>query len=179
MDSMTGIVFVSKLPIYDRGAVVEFGDFCKDNGIDFENIEIRCGIEASALGHIFELVFSNEFLLSVVSGVIAATVVEGIKFAIIKLIKANTKTKLITKPKPFEEISLTSDSASLQIKKESIPDEVLTKALDAFITVSTIETEKLAIPTYVVVGKDEIEVLSQLEFVKKYYMSKVSDEDLG
>lgn len=176
MDSMTGIVFVSKLPIYDRDAIVEFGDFCKESGIDFENVEIRSGIEASALGHIFELVLSEEFLLSIASGVIAATVVEGIKFAIIKLIKANTKTKLITKPKPFEEISLTSNKASLQIKKESIPDEVLTKALDAFITVSTIETNKATIPTYVVVGKDEIEVLPQLEFVKKYYMPKASDE---
>ena len=177
MDKMTGIVFVSKLPIYDRDAIVEFGDFCKENGIDFENAEIRSGIEASALGHIFELILSEEFLLSITSGVIAATVVEGIKFAIIKLIKANTKTKLITKPKPFEEISLTSNKASLQIKKESIPDEALTKSLDAFITVSTIETNKATIPTYVVVGKDEIEVLSQLEFIKKYYMSKVSDEE--
>ncbi len=177
MDKMTGIVFVSKLPIYDRDAIVEFGDFCKENGIDFENVEIRSGIEASALGHIFELILSEEFLLSITSGVIAATVVEGIKFAIIKLIKANTKTKLITKPKPFEEISLTSNKASLQIKKESIPDEALTKSLDAFITVSTIETNKATIPTYVVVGKDEIEVLSQLEFIKKYYMSKVSDEE--
>lgn len=161
--------------------VDELKRVCQKNNIEFINVETSTvWFQNSTLGSWVTLYFSPSVIEGIVAGVISAAAYDLLKTAI-KHVVNNVREKLsaANKSKETSDIELQSPSAILKIESDQVSDEMLDKAIDAFVKVSesTANKEGLpVIPTFVVIDGD-IKILSQNEYITQYIIPKKDEAE--
>lgn len=156
--------------LFNGTAITEFEQKCRENNIDV-GIHIRENeIRQSALDHVINIVMLPE-TQSFVCAMLANGLYDILKFCIVKLVRG-------TKPnKHCGSLKLSADGVQLNIEKNDLTDEMICKSLDVFREVAQAKINSETPPRErIVVFTDEetgeVDVLSELDYIKKYIAKK-------
>lgn len=139
---------------------------CEGAGIDLVEIELRSGIQASAI-EIIKFCFEDDLIAKIMTGVFTVATCEALKASVTAIVR-KCKKRLPEDNSKIESICLESSSAKLQIRKGDISEDTIYKAIDAFVSVSHQAEAGRGIQYHVVVGADEIEIMTRYDYVEKY-----------
>lgn len=183
MDIKGSIYIQSKVMSMRCPEVEELEQICQENGIQFDERFIRMdalGPQASLLQPLIAFVFSPEIIAGIASGVIATGICALLKSAMAKAVNAiRNKTPANAKIGRPSIVEVKSPNTFLRIEADQVSDEVLVKALDAFVDLSkgNYDMERI-IPVYVVVDKNgEVIIMKQNDYIWKYVATKNATED--
>lgn len=160
--------------LFDGAAITEFEQKCRENNIDV-GIHIRENeIRQSALDHVINIIMLPE-TQSLVYAMLTSGLYDILKFNIVKLVRG-------TKPnKHCGSLKLSADGVQLIIEKNDLTDEMICKSLDVFrevaqakINSGTSPRERMLNTSVVFTDEEtgEVDVLSELDYIKKYKAKK-------